>query len=431
EGTDCHYENVVASGEHPMLIDLETLLHHRTKNYYQLDTNARWLADKKLSSSVLQSLILPRWGMFGKCSLALDLSALGATEEQRLIGPKVQKINTDKMYVGSESYLDQKANIPKLRDEPLNARNYLSDIILGFRQMYDFLGDHRETLLAADSPLHNFARHKVRYVFRPTRIYHIILNNSFHPDLLQSGIDRSISIDLVSRAFITGEIKPAFWSILDAELQAIEGLDIPFFEVNTEQADIELSTGVTIPELFEESSFEAVISRLKSLNEEDLALQLEIIRGSFCARFMSEEDCIVLNSNYDSQLSKLTLTSEQLVQEAVAIAKELQQRGIYGDESVSWIGLELRPNSPGFQLQSLGNNLYDGSCGVALFLAALAKVTKNSDWQDLALKTLQPLRQDLQDPNSEVFHRLKREGIGGSTGLGSIVYSLVKISHFI
>ena len=429
EGTDCHYENVIASGEHPMLIDIETLLHHQTKENRQLDINAKELAETKLNNSVLQSFILPKWGMSAKDSLAVDVSALGGTEEQEAIALKVQKINTDQMYVGRESYIDKQANILKFKDEPLNARDYLSDIISGFEQMYEFLCSHREILLAADSPLNNFAKQKVRYVFRATRTYQIILNNSFNPDFLQSGIDRSISIDILSRAFITGENKPAFWSILDAELQAIERLDIPFFEVNTKKADLKLSTGVTIPELFKESSFKAVISKLKSLSQEDLTLQLEIIRGSFCAKFMSEDDCTIeRKSNYPS---KSSLTSEQLVQQAIAIAQKLQQRGIYHQEGVSWIGLGLRPNAPGFQLQSMSNNLYDGCCGVSLFFAALAKITQDREWQDLALKTLQPLRQTLQDTNLQVFNRLKREGIGGATGLGSMVYSLVQIGQLI
>jgi type 2 lantibiotic biosynthesis protein LanM len=93
--------------------------------------------------------------------------------------------------------------------------------------------------------------------------------------------------------------------------------------------------------------------------------------------------------------------------------------------------LGLRANCQGFQLQSLSNNLYDGSPGVALFLAALAKVTSNSDWRDLALRTLQPLRHQLRDFNPEVVKKLQRLGIGGTTGLGSIVYALVQISHFI
>ena len=442
KGKDCNSEKIVANGEHPILIDSKTLLHHRIKNY-SCDTVDSEAAEK-LNDSVLQAQMIPVWGVHPKDSLAIDLSALGGTEEQKFTISKVQKINTDQMYIDRESRVVKQANIPQLRNEPLNARNYLSEITLGFEQMYDFSCSHKETLLCGDSPLQNFARQKVRYVFRATKTYQTILHDSFHPALLQSGIDRSISIDVLSRAFITETKKPAFWSILDAEIQAIEGLDIPLFEVDTEQTKIELSTGVNIPELFKESSFEAVISRLKSLSNADLNLQLEIIRGSFCAKFMKESNCITLphsyrnssgdglevsNTIHNSQSSGSIATSE-LVKEAVAIAQELQQRGIYDHNGVSWIGLGLRPNAPGFQLQSLSNNLYDGRCGVALFFAALSKITKNSHWQDLALKTLIPLRRILRS-NSEVVQRLKLEGIGGATGLSSIVYSLVQIGQLI
>ena len=35
EGTDCHYENIIASGEYPVLIDTETLMHHRAEQATQ------------------------------------------------------------------------------------------------------------------------------------------------------------------------------------------------------------------------------------------------------------------------------------------------------------------------------------------------------------------------------------------------------------
>ena len=440
KGKDCHSEKIVADGEHLILIDSKNLLHHQIKSDGCLNTTARELTEAKLNSSVLQTQMLPRWGMFADDCSAIDLTALGGTEEQKLTIPRVQKINTDAMHIAKESYVAKQANIPQFRNEPLNARNHLADIILGFEQMYDVLCSHRELLLAANSPLQNFTKQKVRYSFRATKTYQTILSNSFHPDLLQSGIDRSISIDILSRAFITEAEKPVFWSILDAELKAIEGLDIPVFEVNTERTDLELA-GVTVPELFEESSFEAVMSRLKSLSEKDLAFQLEIIRGSFCAKYMDEDNCITLDRSFNTQCrlsgssniqsSNSIMTSKQLVQEAVAIAEELQQRGIYDDRSVAWIAQGLRPNRTGFQLQGSSNNLYDGCCGIALFFAALTKITKNSNWQNLALKTLQPLRNDLKSINLTISQNMRRAGIGGATGLGSIVYSLVQISHLI
>ena len=42
EGTDCHYENIIASGEYPVLIDTETLMHHRAS---AVDTRGRKRTD--------------------------------------------------------------------------------------------------------------------------------------------------------------------------------------------------------------------------------------------------------------------------------------------------------------------------------------------------------------------------------------------------
>src|SRR3712207_8377597 len=41
EGTDCHYENIIASGEYPVLIDTETLMHHRARETVPQDENAQ------------------------------------------------------------------------------------------------------------------------------------------------------------------------------------------------------------------------------------------------------------------------------------------------------------------------------------------------------------------------------------------------------
>ena len=76
--------------------------------------------------------------------------------------------------------------------------------------------------------------------------------------------------------------------------------------------------------------------------------------------------------------------------------------------------------------------MYDGSSGVALFLAVLAKITGNSQWYDLALGTLQPLRYAFQDSRPDFVARLTRQlGISGAIGLGSIAYALAQISQLL
>lgn len=90
------------------------------------------------------------------------------------------------------------------------------------------------------------------------------------------------------------------------------------------------------------------------------------------------------------------------------------------------------PNAERFQLQVLGDNLYDGRCGIALFLAALDQVVGNQRFRSLALRTLQSLREQIQTFDAETGQLFaKLMGIGGAAGLGSIIYALVKVSQFL
>ena len=435
EGTDCHQENLIASGEQPVLVDLETLLHHRDKSMDRKKPDALALANQQLSESVLRTMLLPQWGMLPNDQLSLDLSGFGGVEEQGLSILKLQKVNTDAMDVGYETVTVKEANGPTLNGTPLSPDDYLEDLMAGFEQMYRFLISHQADMLAPDSPLMTLAHQQVRFVFRATRIYGVMLQNSYDPSLLRCGIDRSIGIDVLSRAFLTKEDKPVFWSMLADELQAMEQLDIPFFIANSSSDCLTLSTGEVISELLEEPSFDRMLLRIKSLSEADLTQQIAIIRGSFYSRFVKEPSPVSKGESgkAPSLEAMATVTSQHLVQQAITIAQDLRQRAISAtDGSVTWIGMGYRHSNQGFRLQGLGYGLYDGSCGVALFLAALAKITGDSQWRELAFATLQPLRHDLQDAKPNFVAQLTRLlGISGATGLGSIAYALAQISQLL
>jgi type 2 lantibiotic biosynthesis protein LanM len=80
-----------------------------------------------------------------------------------------------------------------------------------------------------------------------------------------------------------------------------------------------------------------------------------------------------------------------------------------------------------YQLQPAGHDLYSGAPGIALFLAALEKIT-GAGYRELALGALQPLRRALRQYGQRTARDI---GIGGASGLGSIVYALVRISQFL
>jgi len=436
---DCHNENLIACGEYPVVVDLETLMHPRFQEIAGLGEGAEALslAHQQLGDSVLRTGLLPRWEVRSDGREAYDVSGLGGVGEQetsyRL--PKWENINTDNMSLGHESArIVPQANAPSLEGITLLANDYVEELVDGFEQMYQFFVAQREAFLATDGPLTALAHQQIRCVFRPTQVYALALQKSLQPQCLRDGADRSIELDVLSRALLWSDSKHPFWPLLKAELQALEQMDIPYFTAYSDSDALWISSNETIEQCFTQPSYNQVIARLQRLGDLYLAQQIAIIRSSLYSMVASEPNQAPLAQNIELKLDAVSpLTQDVMVQQAVAIAQDLQQRAIRAaDGSATWIGLEFFPHAKRFQLQPIGYNLYDGSCGIALFLAAVTKVTDDSRFRDLSLGALQPLRKILQHLDSESEQKItKLIGIGGAVGLGSIVYALVQISQFL
>ena len=122
-------------------------------------------------------------------------------------------------------------------------------------------------------------------------------------------------------------------------------------------------------------------------------------------------------------------TNKILIAEADNVATELSNRAIRRGSSAAWVGLDWLVNSEFFQLVCLGPELYNGVSGIAIFLAAHAAVTGCEPSAELALAAISYLRKNLKSRNAA---RMARSlGIGGASGLGSIVYALTTISKFL
>ncbi|HEY9851553.1 MAG TPA: type 2 lanthipeptide synthetase LanM family protein [Leptolyngbyaceae cyanobacterium] len=415
---DCHKENLIACGEHLVLIDMETLMHQEVNLLTDLpeETAADTSVNLRFLDSVLRTGLLPRWEFSKNNRIAYDTSALGSIES------------------GSSEI---SANVPILKGIPLSPHQYLDEIVDGFQQMYRFLIKKREILLAPDSPLAPMQNQRVRFIFRATRIYWTILQKSFEPQYLQDGIKRSIELEALARAFLVSPQKPDAWPIFHAEMKAMEQMDIPYFAAYPNSKDISFGLEEPIEEYFRETSYREVLTQLQNLNETDLAEQVEIIKGSFYARIVrnsaSQKNLSLKQSILANDLSQITLlTKDQLWQEATRIAIEIKERAIWGaDGSVKWISFAYIPNAERFQLMPLPEDIYNGNAGIALFLSALDYVRKTNQFPDLVRGALLPIRKFLQTANFESTRRFVRQGIGGGTGLGSIIYALVLISRFL
>ncbi len=465
EGTDCHHENLIACGEQPILIDTETLLTPRMAptrspaivepvgqeaEVFSSKKFAQQSVEEELSESVIRTMLLPHWDIIKDENHDLDLSGFGGGHAQQLMGMQWRDVNTDAMQLEVTMLtMEAQGNAPTLKDPAtdqlmvIDPVGYLDALVVGFERMYEFLLQHRSALLDSQGPLQNFEYETLRYVFRATNTYAVTLQQSYQPDLMKSGIDRSIALEIMSRAFITQPEKPNFYPFLSIELEAMEQIDIPFFTFDASSRDVVLSNGEIVRDLWIKSGLDQVRSRIEGLSSQDLKFQSGVIRGTFDARFLAApvepttEDVIKTATVRSLQMIQKTEKSSTVnpVQAAIDIAEQLRQTAILGDEeSITWLGLGARPLRDGFQYGAMGLDLFSGSCGIGLFFAALAQTTGDRQWHDLALQTVRSLRDVLllTKSNPDLRDRwVRNQGISGTTGVAGMVYGLSQLSVYL
>jgi type 2 lantibiotic biosynthesis protein LanM len=224
--------------------------------------------------------------------------------------------------------------------------------------------------------------------------------------------------------------RPSAFPILEAELRAMEQLDVPYFEASATASSLAVGAVPPITDYFKAPSFEDALKQIETLSENDLARQTAIIHGSFDARTASTAS--IPGGRWTARQLP-THNRERYIAEAMSVASDLEGRAIPDvDGSLSWIGLGYLPQAERFQLEALGHSLVDGRSGIALFLAALAHVTADPGYTRLAVRTLQPLRRQIQTLDESSRARFAQAyGIGGASGLASLCYSLVKCATWL
>jgi type 2 lantibiotic biosynthesis protein LanM len=430
-GTDFHYENILACGEQPVLVDLETLLAPvLVPTPFQGQDNAQRLATRQMYESVLSTGLLPWWQQSPNQGL-LDISGLGAIDLQEIKATTLRHVNTDNMGLAEDTAtISSGQNSPFAPDVPGTFQDYIEDIVSGFRDMYRFLMQRRQTLLTAPSLLAKRALQRYRFPYRNTMLYAALLAKSHRPKLLRHGVERSISLDALCRTLLKSSDKPPFWPVVAAERQALERLDIPVFTFRSDSTTLDAAGMAPIPDAFSVSGYDAMCDRLRHMNDEDLERQVALIRGSLYARVLTPPTTTAANGTYQPGTS---LPRQQLLETASNIGQELARRAVRAaDGSVCWLGVCYDAVTHRYRYEPMDSGLYNGMAGVAVFLAALAKLTATEEWQDLALGACVVWQQTLAEATSDTQPRIVRAmGIGAGNGIASTAYALATVSQLL
>ena len=426
-GNDCHHENLIASGPFPVLVDLETIMHHEGKGMMdEFTDSAVYLANQQFGTSVFRSGLLPTW-ITTKDDFVFDVSGIGgygySKSPYRMLVWK--KINTDDMHFDFENYsFGEQPNLPVLKGEKQLPGHYADEIVKGFTSFYQLALEHRQEV-----PVQLFAGKELRFIFRSTRIYGFIMKKVLDPKFMRDGVDRSIQLEPVSRAFLHNTPPDPFWAICKSELRQMEETDFPIFWADGDNIDLKDSSGILMKSFMRCPIYDQVVNRLSELDGKDLAKQVKFIQASLYFRELSHSN---EPGDVGRNLPEKTkaATRESLLKAAIDIGIRLNDEAIYSpDGSCSWITTGIVPGSEKYRMQPMGMFIYDGFAGVAMFLSALSTVSDNPDIQMISDAILKSLRRTLSEVERNSRY-MKMNPTGIASGISSLIYSFLSISRF-
>lgn len=180
---DCHRDNVIASGEQPVLVDAETLGH--------LDRKGR---SESPSDAVRRIGFLP---MGKRSSRKIDTSVLGGITSGR--------------------------HNPRIDAKLLSATHYQTELVRGFRRAWQFILGCKKRRVEFDRLSRRLCRQKLRWIYQSTANYDRIRRASIQPPALTSGIKRDLLIKCLCKRRGVSSM------VTHREIQALKRFDVPYF----------------------------------------------------------------------------------------------------------------------------------------------------------------------------------------------------------
>jgi len=415
DGTDMHYENLIAHGEHPVLVDIETLFHPSPTPPGATGNDP---ANQTIRSSVSRTALLPLL-IVGETGSVADISGLGGdAEATAAVRVEWADAGLDSMHlVRRPAAVPTGNNRPILDGVAIEPRDHEVAVLMGFRDAYQAIARNRRELLGPDGMLARCARDQVRFVPRNSSLYAGLLEEATHPSALREADGRGQLLDLLWDG--------GSWlhSLVPHELDDLWAGDVPLFTVTPGSRDVWASDGTHIPGVLAAEGLAKVEQKIASLSDVDQHRQRWLISATLATR---PEPIIHCTTTTRPWLGTTDAHPDGVLAAATDIADEIvaQVIGKTGG-AANWIGLELLDDNH-WAVRPMGAGLTNGYTGTALFLAQVGALTGERKYCELARDVIRPIPQLLQALGSDLE---SAQLIGpGLHGLGGISYGLDRLS---
>lgn len=434
--SDCHHENLIASGHQLLLIDTETLLEPELRDLVSQDAdNPEFNSTLQASihASVLRTGLLPQWFLADGRRPAVDISALGIQLPPRQVDQPVWLgLNSDGMMPGHElrpSTLP--TSLPFDHDNEHKLADFLEELCAGFVAQLREAIRLRPLLLNA---LESFRGLPRRLVARPTRLYFVLQRQMLQPGALRSAVAQGLLLEQLSRSFLLAKEKPFNWPLFAAEVRQMQQLDIPFFEHLIDGEDLPLPEGLpTIHGMIINSGLASAIQRLKALDQAEINLQEQLVRGAISTRLITTIPAVIAPpSGKEEQVGSLinsqAMPAAEYQEEAIRLAEQLWDAAIFDRQGrPEWLGLDLEADGESFNFGLIGASLFSGTSGIALALARLVLDgggDVSAHWRELVWPCLHALNDLTRSADTSDLFRLMRDLSFGLVGSGGLLLAL-------
>ena len=259
--TDMHLENVLANGEHPVFLDLETLLYRYPAGAPQDLTTTGLIQSPDLHSTPLS-------GIQG-----------GGRVERLGVSMCEQRPGVPELAYRRPDWLADN----RLRNEAgglVDPTQHSMEIVEGFTCAYRVLMERREeirALVVAAAPRDLHTRHILR--FTSYYLLHLfrLIQPARAPDAdRRAGLEGCLERDESAHGRVTQAV---------ARCEAVDLLagDVPYFFAAADATNLLHHSGCCVPNFFHETAVAALEERLSSLCETDLAAQSELLVGGLAS----------------------------------------------------------------------------------------------------------------------------------------------------
>ena len=414
-GSDFHYENIIAHGSSPVLIDLEAFFNPR------LPVTG---SEPVIDDTVLNTGLMPINVSITEEEEGSDLGGITDVEGRKAFmkGHQINNMGSDEMKMTREyGTFEGGKNIPILNGEKINNQaDYIDEIQKGFRLVYDAIFKNRTMLFAKGGAMHQFKNDDVRMIFRDTFIYAHLLDEANHPKILGNAIEKERVFDWLWSA-VTGFA--LLKDIIPYEKDALLQGDIPLFTTKVDSLDLVADKGAMIKNFFTASGYELAKEKIMNLNKQDLERQLWLINASITMSdaIQSKEER-VSDSPPVNFNEKTPATRTDLIKEAEKVGQFLIDNAYTNKNEANWMGFKAATmDAKKYKLASFAHDLFSGLPGEILFLTYLYEVTEKPKYRALAEKAFNTLHRRVKDNKDMII------GLGGFAGWGGILYCYAHI----